>query len=180
MRYAQRGGYTPAEQARREQVRLEAAELFKRGESTGVVAAGLRVTPGTVLQWRRRWREGGVEALRSRGPVSVERLSGEQWQRLEVALRQGPLAHGFADDQRWTLKRIKLLIGRMFHVGYTLQGVRKLLKRHGWSCQVPVRRALERDEEAIEVWKEEVWPQLKGSRRTWAPTSASRTRPARG
>jgi transposase len=179
MRYAQSGGYTPAEQARREQVRLEAAELFKRGESTGAVAAGLRVTPGTVRQWRRRWREGGVQALRSKGPVSVERLSGEQWQRLEAALRQGPLAHGFADDQRWTLKRIKLLIGRMFHVGYTLQGVRKLLKRHGWSCQVPVRRALERDEEAIEVWKEEVWPQLKDSRRTWAPTSASRTRPAR-
>ncbi|MFD9824974.1 helix-turn-helix domain-containing protein [Streptomyces violascens] len=29
----------------------------------------------------------------------------------------------------------------------------RLLKRHGWSCQVPVRRAMERDEEAIEVWK---------------------------
>ncbi|MEU1276596.1 winged helix-turn-helix domain-containing protein [Streptomyces sp. NPDC005799] len=29
----------------------------------------------------------------------------------------------------------------------------KLLRWHGWSAQVPVRRALERDEEAIEVWK---------------------------
>ncbi|MEU1600225.1 winged helix-turn-helix domain-containing protein [Streptomyces sp. NPDC005708] len=91
----------------------------------------------------------------------MERLSGEQWKGLEAALRQGPLVHGFADDQRWTLKRIKLLIVRVFHIGYTVQGVRKLLKRHGWSCQVPVRRALERDEEAIEVWKEEVWPQLQ-------------------
>jgi putative transposase len=180
MRYAQRGGYTPAEQGRREQLRLEAARLFERGESAGAVAAELRVTPGTVRQWRRRWREGGTVALRSKGPVSVERLSGEQWKRLETALRQGPLVHGFADDQRWTLKRIKLLIGRMFHIGYTVQGVRKLLKRHGWSCQVPVRRAIERDEEAIEVWKEEVWPQLKGSQRTWAPTSASRTRQGRG
>jgi transposase len=161
-------------------VRLRAAELFEQGMSVGEVAAELRVTPGTVRQWRRRWREGGAEALRSKGPVSVERLSEEQWRRLEAALRQEPLAHGYADDQRWTLKRVKLLIGRMFHVGYTVQGVRKLLKRHGWSCQVPVRRAVERDEEAIEVWKEEVWPQLKGSRRTWAPTSASRMRQARG
>jgi putative transposase len=37
-------------------------------------------------------------------------------------LRRGPLAHGFADDQRWTLRRIKTLIGRLFHVGYTIQG----------------------------------------------------------
>ncbi|MFI5571341.1 winged helix-turn-helix domain-containing protein [Streptomyces sp. NPDC051740] len=45
---------------------------------------------------------------------------------------------------------MKLLIGRLFHVGYTVQGVWRLLKRHhGWSCQVPVRRALERDEAAI-------------------------------
>jgi transposase len=179
MRYAQRGGYTPAEQGRREQLRLKAAELFERGESASVVAAGLRVTPRTVRQWRRRWREGGVQALRSKGPVSPERLSARQFARLEAELRRGPLAHGFTDDQRWTLKRITLLIGRLFHVGYTVQGVWKLMRRHGWSCQVPLRRAVERDEEAIEVWKQEVWPQVKPPRRTWAPTSASRMRRGR-
>jgi len=83
--------------------------------------------------------------------VSPERLSAGQFARLEAELRRGPLAHGFADDQRWTLKRIKVLIGRLFHVGYTVQGVWKLMRRHGWSCQVPLRRAVERDEEAIAV-----------------------------
>ncbi|MCD9880414.1 winged helix-turn-helix domain-containing protein [Streptomyces sp. NR30] len=29
------------------------------------------------------------------------------------------------------------MIGRRFHKSYTLQGVRKLLIRHGFSCQVP-------------------------------------------
>ncbi|WP_328745067.1 winged helix-turn-helix domain-containing protein [Streptomyces sp. NBC_00285] len=66
----------------------------------------------------------------------------------------------------------------MFHVGYTVQGVWRLLKRHGWSCQVSVRQALERDEAVIEVWKAEVWPRAKVPRTTWAPTSASRTRVA--
>jgi len=32
MRYAQRGGYTPAEQQRREWLRLQAAERFARGD----------------------------------------------------------------------------------------------------------------------------------------------------
>jgi transposase len=103
-------------------------------------------------------RAGGAEV---EGPVSAERLSPAQWARLEAELRRGPLAHGFADDQRWTLARVKTLIGRLFHVGYTVQGTWKLLRRHGWSCQVPVRQAMERDEAAIAVWKAEVWPEIK-------------------
>nr|WSX76728.1 winged helix-turn-helix domain-containing protein [Streptomyces sp. NBC_00899] len=122
----------------------------------------------------------GLRGLEVEGPVSRERLSGPEWGRLEAELKRGPLAHGLTDDQRWTLGRIKTLIGRLFHKGYTVQGVAKPLKRHGWSCQVPVRHAIERDEEAIEMWKDEVWPRLKGPRRTWVPTSASRTRLARG
>lgn len=136
------------------------------------------MTSRSVRRWRREWEPGGADALRSKGPASVERLSRAQWEQRE--LRRGPLAHGWDDEfQGWTLKRVKLLIGRMFHVGYTIQGGWKPLRRHGWSAQVPLRRAIERDDEAIEVWKAEAWPQVKGLRRTWAPTSASRTRQAR-
>jgi putative transposase len=180
MRYAQRGGYTPAEQQRRERLRLEAAGRFACGDDTGKIAADLRVTERTVRRWRQAWRDGGTAALRSRGPVAPERLSPRQWARLEAELRKGPMAHGFASDQRWTLGRIKTLIGKLFHVGYTVEGTWKLLRRHGWSCQVPVRQAMERDEEAVAVWKEQVWPDIKAPRGTWAPTFASRTRQARG
>jgi transposase len=180
MRYAQRGGYTPAEQQRRECLRLQAADRFARGDTITGVARDLRVTEGSVRRWHKAWREGGAAALRSRGPVSREKLSPQQWARLELELRKGPLAHGFANDQRWTLGRIKMLIGRLFHVGYTPEGTWKLMRRHGWSCQVPVRQAIERDEDAVAVWKDQVWPEIKGLRATWAPTSASRTRQGRG
>jgi len=180
MRYAQRGGYTPAEQQRREQLRLEAAARFARGDKISQIAHDLRVTPGSVRRWHRAWEEGGTGALRSRGPVSAERLSARQWARLESELGKGPLAHGFAADQRWTLGRINTLIGRLFHVGYTVEGTWKLMRRHSWSCQVPVRQAMERDEEAVAVWKAEVWPDIKAPRATWVPSSVSRTRRARG
>jgi uncharacterized protein YxjI len=58
MRYGQRGGYTPAEQQRRERLRLEAAMRFAAGDGTGVIARELRVTPGSVRRWRRAGREG--------------------------------------------------------------------------------------------------------------------------
>ena len=74
MRYAQRGGYTPAEQQRRERLRLEAAGRFARGDGINEIAHDLRVMPGSVRRWHRAWRDGGTEALRSKGPVSREKL----------------------------------------------------------------------------------------------------------
>ena len=100
MRYAQRGGYTPAEQQRRERLRLEAAGRFARGDTINEIARDLRVSEGSVRRWHKAWRDGGAEALRSRGPVSREKLSPQQRARLELELRKGPLAHGFAADQR--------------------------------------------------------------------------------
>jgi putative transposase len=180
MRYGQRGGYTPAEQERRELLRLRAGERFEDGQGTREIARELRVHERTVTRWRKSWREGGIEALRSKGPVSREKLTPAQWARLESELGRGPLAHGYGEDQRWTLGRVKTLIGRLFHIGYTIEGVGKLLRRHGWSVQVPVRQAAERDERAIAAWRQEVWPAVKPPRRTWAPTSASPTKQVRG
>ncbi len=48
MRYAERGGYTPAEQGRRELLRLQAAERFARGHGISQIAHDLRVTEGSV------------------------------------------------------------------------------------------------------------------------------------
>jgi transposase len=178
VRYAQGGGFTPQEQQRRERIRLEAAGMFANGEKSAVIARKLRVTERSVERWRRAWREGSTQALHSQGPPALPKLSAEQFARLEAELERGPLGHGFA-DQRWTLMRIKTLIGKMFHIGYTVPGVWLLLRRNGWSCQRPVRRAIERDEPAIEVWKKEIWPQVEDQRRPRAPGSASRTKRAR-
>src|SRR5258708_8389623 len=92
MRYAQRGGYRPAEQQRREGLRLEAAGRFARGDRVSEIAHDLRVTPGSVRRWHRAWQDGGAEALRARGPGSRERLSPQPWGRLEVELGEGPPA----------------------------------------------------------------------------------------
>jgi transposase len=92
----------------------------------------------------------------SKGPASRPLLSVELFAVLERKLNKGPLAHGWP-GQTLTLARIKTL-GRRFHRSYTIQGVAALLKRHGWSCQHPARRALERDQEAVAGWVKETWP----------------------
>ncbi|MDP9867612.1 transposase [Streptosporangium brasiliense] len=42
-----------------------------------------------------------------------------------------------------------------------------LLHRIGWSPQVPLHRAVERDEGVIEQWIVEQWPAIEGRRSTW-------------
>ena len=177
MRYAQGGGLTDAGRAVRERVRLEAVARFEAGETTSRIAATLRVSERSVERWRRAWREQGSAGVLSKGSPGRPRLGEDQIARLERELERGPLAHGW-EDQRWTLARITTLIGRLFHVSYTVEGTWQLLKRHGWSCQQPARRAIERDETAVEVWRKEVWPEVKGQRRPPAPGSSSRTKPA--
>lgn len=177
MRYAQGGGFTDERREFRERLRLEAAERFARGEKSSVIAKDLRVHVRSVERWRKAWRDGGPRALRSTGPASLPRLDEAQLTVLERELAKGPLAHGWP-DQRWTLARVKTVIGRRFHMTYTIQGVRKLLVRNGFSCQVPARRATGRDEEAITGWVKETWPQVEAPRRRSGPGPSSKTRPA--
>jgi putative transposase len=113
--------------------------------------------------WRRRWRAGGEAALASRGPGgAVCRLGGAQLERLRAALEAGPAVWGWAEDQRWTLDRVTTLIGRLFHVRYTLRGTSYLLHRLGYTPQVPVHRAAERDEDAIAAWRARTWGKVRG------------------
>src|SRR5712664_587580 len=59
MRYPDGGGLTAKERARREQVRLEAADLIEAGASDREVAWRFRVTRMSVNRWRRALASGG-------------------------------------------------------------------------------------------------------------------------
>ncbi|GAB2459745.1 hypothetical protein GCM10027162_64200 [Streptomyces incanus] len=143
---------------------MEAAERFRHGDENAVIAHDLRLSVRSVQRRRKACSQGGPRALAAKGPASLPLL-------------KGPVAHG-RPDQPWTLSRIKTLIGRRFHQSYTGQSVAALLKRHGRSCQIPARRAIERNEAAVAGWVKETWPSGEGPGRRSTPGSSSRTRPA--
>jgi putative transposase len=179
MRYPDGGGLDAAERARRERVRLAAAEMIEAGASDREIARRFRVSRMSVNRWRRALAAGEKAALASKGAGGARcKLSPAQVAELEAVLDAGPAAAGYA-DQCWTLARIADQAWRRFGVEYTLAGMDVLLHRIGWTVQVPARRAAERDEEKIARWREETWPVVKGRRRTWAPGWSSRTSRAR-
>ncbi|MFD7291653.1 winged helix-turn-helix domain-containing protein [Streptomyces sp. NPDC059897] len=177
MRYPQGGGLTAERRAFRERIRMEAAEMFAAGQDNTVVAKQLRVSVRSVQRWRTAWQDGDRQALTSKGSAARPKLSEALFAVLEQELARGPVAHGWR-DQTWTLARIKTLIGRRFHKSLSLSAIAEMLHRHGFSHQVPARRAMERDENAVTGWVEDTWPQVEASRRRSTAGSSSRTRPA--
>ncbi|WP_406470286.1 winged helix-turn-helix domain-containing protein [Streptomyces sp. NBC_01615] len=155
---------TNAGRAARERIRLQAVGRFEGGDKNREIATALRVSERSVERWRRQWRERGEAGVLSKGSPGRPRLGEQQIVRLERELERGPLVHGWA-HQRWTLARVKRPIGRLFHVSYTVEGTWRLLKRHGRSWQQPIRRAIERDDAALELWKKEVWHLTKPLRK---------------
>jgi transposase len=145
----------------REGRRLRALELKERGWKQTQIADALGVTEGAVSQWMKRAREEGVEGLRHKPPPgATPRLSEEARAKLPELLAQGAQAHGFRGEV-WTCERVATVIGREFGVSYHPAHVSRLLRALRQSLQKPQRRANQRDEEAIDNWKEKKWPSLK-------------------
>ncbi|MFC0531665.1 winged helix-turn-helix domain-containing protein [Phytohabitans kaempferiae] len=178
MRYGDGGGTGPQARARREQVRLRAAKMFAAGMSAPDVAEALEISTKSAHTWRRAWVAGGDRALVSKGAPGPQRvLSESQVQKLIAKLHEGPAAAGWVEDQRWTLARVRTLIGRMFHVTVAVCTVWQVLRRAGFTAQQPSQPAAERDEQAIARWRRYQWPAVKQSRAGWARGSASSTSP---
>jgi transposase len=90
-----------------------AAELFAQGRSQAEVARTLGVSRQSAHVWHARFPQGGVEALRSRGPTGPDpKLSAAQLATIEQALLQGARANGF-DTDLWTLERVAVVITQL-------------------------------------------------------------------
>jgi transposase len=169
------------ERAAREARRLRAAELFAQGRTQAEVARELGVSRQSAHVWHTRFTQGGVDALRSRGPTGPNpRLSDAQLTSIEQALLQGARANGF-DTDLWTLERVAVVITQLTGVRHHPGHVWSILRRRlGWSLQRPERRASERDEQAILHWVAHEWPRIKkGPPQNRPGSSSSTNRPSR-
>jgi transposase len=140
---------------------MRALELKHQGWKPRDIAAALGVSKGAVSQWLTAARLGGREALLTRPGRGIKsKLASEQIRLIPDFLWHGAEAYGFRGEV-WTCDRVAGVIHEEFGVSYSKSQVSRLLKRLGWTPQVPITRAIQRDEEAIERWRVESWPKLK-------------------
>lgn len=146
-----------------ERRRLAADLLRKQRLSQAEIARQLGVSRMAVSQWAKQLQCGGLRQLRARRATGrPAKLSTDQRRDVLRLLKRGARAAGYPTE-RWTLQRIQALIAREFHVTYHPHYVSRLLKQWGWSPQVPLPRAQERDEAFIRAWLTQDWPRIKKS-----------------
>lgn len=141
--------------------RVLAGRMMLAGKTPAEAAHAAGVARQTAYTWKAVLDEGGIDALRAmptRGRPA--RLNGEQLQALGRALLDKPTDHGFGTEL-WTLKRVGVLIERLYGVKFSQTHIWRILGNLGFSVQKPERRAIERDEQAVQTWKKKTWPALK-------------------
>jgi transposase len=141
--------------------RFRALHLKRQGWSRRDIAEALGVSPKSVGRWFARVRDEGPEGLRAHpGPGPPPKLTAAQKRLIPEFLWHGAEAYGFR-GQVWTCTRITQVIEEEFGVRYHKGHVGRLLQELRWTPQVPIRRAVQRDEAAIQRWRDEVWPELR-------------------
>ena len=145
--------------------RWRALDLKQDGWKQKDIAEALGVTPGAVSQWMTAVQIQGQEALYARPhPGATPRLSEAQQRLLPDFLSHGAEAYGFRGEV-WTCARVAKVIEYEFAVSYHKAHVSRLLKELDWTPQKPIRRAAQRNETEIALWRTEIWPELKKERR---------------
>src|SRR5215467_11830244 len=157
-----------------EQRRLEAGDLLRQGVYQAEVARRVGVHRQSVGRWAQQLEQGGKRALRKAGRAGRKpRLRPEDLRRIERGLKRGPEALGY-ETSLWTSWRVAHLIEQECGVKYHPSQAWRILRQLGWSCQRPVGRALERDEDKIRRWKQQRWPEIKKKPgKSAAPSSSS-------
>ena len=140
--------------------RRRAVELKQQGWTQRRIAEAFGVSEAAVSQWLSEYARRGEAAFERRQHRGPRKLTAEQLRKLPLLLAQGAEAYGFISPI-WTNARVAELIKREFGVRYHKAHVSRILKQMGWTPQVPVERALQRDEAEIRQWREEKWPELK-------------------
>lgn len=165
-----------------EKRRFQAVKLFDKDLNNSEIGRRLKVSNQTVSRWRKEHQEGGEVALRRAGRAGrLPCLHEADKARLVELLHQGPEALGY-ETPLWTCERVAHLIDKNFDVEYHPGHVWRILRQLNWSVQLPVGRALERNEGMIDDWKRNRWPAIKKSskrrthnrlhRRKWSEPAA--------
>jgi transposase len=140
---------------------LRAVTLKQQGWYQRDIASALGVTEESVSRWLTRAARQGSESLLARpAPGHPPKLSVAQKRLIPEFLWHGPEAYGFHGEV-WTCARVRRVIEEEFGVRYHKDHVGRLLKELRWTPQVPITRAIQRDQHAIERWRDEVWPELQ-------------------
>ncbi len=144
-----------------EALRLRAVDQVCQGARPEDVALALGLHRKTVYAWLKKYREGGRSALLAKPvPGRPPRLSEQQLRELSALLTSADPRQFNFEAALWTKDIVREVILREFGVSLSRVSVDRQLGKLGIAPQRPLRRAYQRDPEAMAGWHRQVYPQI--------------------
>jgi len=143
-------------------LRRMAFDRIESGEDVKEVMESYGLCRTTYYKWIKKKEERGVDDLISLSPPGrPSPLTERQKSQVFIWINgKDPRQYGF-DFGLWTRKIVSALILEKFKIDMGLTAVGRLLAELNITPQKPLRRAYERDPEAVRAWKEETYPNIR-------------------
>src|SRR5450631_3301034 len=146
-----------------ETIRFMAVERVREGEPPSSVVASYGFCRTTIYKWLNAASRSGIglKALRSTtAPGKPRTLTPRQEKQVFRRINgKDPRQYGL-DFGLWTRAIVANLIERKFGVQLGQTAIGELLARLGLTPQKPLQRAYQRDPEAVERWRREIFPSI--------------------
>lgn len=145
-----------------EEIRIRAVQRVQDGESPEKVIQALGFARACIYNWLARYRAGKWDALKTGGRSGRPRkLYGRHLSGIyRTVVEKDPLQMKFP-FALWTRAMIATVIRRKFGVKLSDASVGRLMRQLGLSCQKPLFRAYQQSPEAVEQWKNTVFPEIR-------------------
>jgi len=145
-----------------EEIRMRAVQRVQDGESPEKVIQTLGFARACIYNWLARYRSGGWHGLKTGSRTGrPKKLDGGQLSWIyRTVVDKDPLQMKLS-FALWTRAMVGVVIRRQFGIKLSESSVGRLLRQLGLTCQKPLFRAYQKSPEAIEQWKQSVFPVIK-------------------
>jgi len=116
-----------------------------------------------VHNWLKAYRKGGMTALKAkkRGRKPGSSLKGHQAATIVRLIKDRCPDQLKLPYALWTREAVADLIDERYNIRLSVSTIGRYLKRWNFTPQKPIRRAYERDPEAVQQWLDEEYPQIR-------------------
>jgi transposase len=144
-------------------LRFKAVKAVVGGKKQVEVANIFGVTRQAVGKWVRAYRQGGLKALKAAKQGRPKGGSLLPWQAAQVAKT---LIDRHPDQLKlpfflWTREAVAQMIEAKFGIRLSVWTVGRYLVRWNFTPQKPIRKAFEKDPEAVRQWLEQRYPAIR-------------------
>jgi len=150
-----------------QQLRNQAARLFKKEWKNKDIAAAFGVSEVTVSRWKKAYKQNGSKGLkitkRGRKKGQFRTLSPDQENEIKKAIKDkcpDQLKLPFA---LWTRGAVQQLIFQLWSIQMPIRTVGEYLCRWNFTPQKPLRKAYEQNPKAVKKWLDEDYPKISAN-----------------